>query len=142
MTSASPSVSSSRTKRVQGRYGLAKLDNDIFLVQLISSPTPKTFEAHVFRHDFVSVFSYSHTQTLGSNLLEVLETDDTNGKPRCRLEEDTATVFVAQDVMSRYIWLKDLMVPRMGMGKQSARPERRSLDGSACRASLRSRALT
>ncbi|KAF8531419.1 hypothetical protein JB92DRAFT_2825167 [Gautieria morchelliformis] len=131
MASTSTLVSPpSRTTSVQGLYGFAKLDEDIVLVQLISSPAPKMYEAHVFRHNFVSVFSYSHTQTFGSNLLEILE----NGKsqnPRCWLDEDTATVFAAQDVMTRYIWLKDMLVPRMGMWKPhlSRRADRRSLHG-------------
>lgn len=100
------------------------------ILPVIPPRTPSTHEAHVFvspecssrslqfhrhvipqRHNFVSVFSYSHTQTLGSGLLEILENDEKRDKPRCWLEEDTATVFVAQDVMARFISLKDMLVP-------------------------------
>ena len=94
------------------------------------------------RHNFVSVFSYSHTQTLGSNLLEILNHDtDEPQKQRCWLEEDTATVFVAQDVMTRFIWLKDMLVPRMRVGMapcaERRRPQgRRSLEDGRFPSSL------
>jgi len=128
--------STTRTKNVHGRYGFAKLDNDIFLVQLDSSPAPRTYQVHVFRHDFVSVFPYLRTQVISSELLEILDNDE-NGAPRCWLEEDTATVFVAQDVMSRFIRLKDMLVPRMGVWRPSTRrPDRRSIDGRSFRSGL------
>ncbi|KAF8508011.1 hypothetical protein BU17DRAFT_100096 [Hysterangium stoloniferum] len=108
------------TDNIQGQFGFAKLDNDIFLVQLISSPAPSTYQAHVFRHNFISIFSFSHTVTLGSNLIEVLQHGD-ESTPKCWLEEETETVFVAPDVMARYIWLKDRMLPRTNMRPMAMR---------------------
>ena len=77
----------------------------------------------------MSVFPYSHTQNIShADLLEVLENDE-SGKKQFWLEYDTATVFVAQDAMSRFIRLKDMLVPSLGMRRPFRRcGDRRSMD--------------
>lgn len=85
----------------------------------------------------MTVFPYSHTQTiLHVDLLEVLG-DGESGKEQCWLEEDTATVFVAQDVMTRFKRLKDMLVPRMDLWRPfQHRADHRSMDGGGFRSGL------
>ncbi|KIJ37312.1 hypothetical protein M422DRAFT_69428 [Sphaerobolus stellatus SS14] len=138
-------VTQSNCKSVHGRYGFALLDGDVVLVQLLSCPSTRTYEANVYRHNFVSIFTYSHSQTFGSNLLEILEADENASTPGCLMEEDAVTVFVAQNIMSRYIWLKDRLVPRMGMQHSRTRSssQRSSFLGHGLhRSSRSSRILT
>lgn len=52
----------------------------------------------VFRHEFVSVFRYSHDLRVSPEDIRVLELLD---EDRIRYEEDNGTVFLAKDLMTQ-----------------------------------------
>jgi len=52
----------------------------------------------VFRHEFVSIFRYSHDLRVSPEDIRVLELLD---EDRIRYEEDNGTVFLAKDLMAR-----------------------------------------
>lgn len=55
-------------------------------------------DVHVFRHEFITIFRYSHSASIHPADLHVLYTIDA----RCTLyEQDKGTVFLAKDVMDR-----------------------------------------
>ncbi|GJJ10566.1 hypothetical protein Clacol_004793 [Clathrus columnatus] len=117
----------SRTQKIQGRYGFALVGNDLCLVQFTSSASsvPQMYEAHIFRHTFVSLFSYMQTSTIpGKCILQLFdnnkdeESSDPYSIPLCHFESDTGIVFVSQDVMARYVQLKDLLCPGIGRDVQ------------------------
>lgn len=55
-------------------------------------------DVHVFRHEFITQFRYSHRATLHPADVHILESIEDH----CTLyEEDKGTVFLARDVMTR-----------------------------------------
>lgn len=55
-------------------------------------------DVHIFRHEFITIFRYSHSASVHPSDLHVLYTIES----RCTLyDEDKGTVFLAKDVMDR-----------------------------------------
>ncbi|KAH7882406.1 hypothetical protein F5I97DRAFT_1817100 [Phlebopus sp. FC_14] len=84
-------------------FAFARVKGDVCLVQLVGqthpeSTTPPSFlDIPIFRHEFVSIFRYSHSAHVHSTEVRVLEPLDTHA---VRYEQDSGTVFVAKDLMS------------------------------------------
>jgi hypothetical protein len=73
-----------------------------------SSPT--AVDVKIFRHEFVSVFRYSHCDTLHPSEIRILEPIDDS---LTRYEEDNGTLFLARDVTERLRNMTDRrVVPR------------------------------
>ncbi|KAF8553822.1 hypothetical protein OG21DRAFT_1375924, partial [Imleria badia] len=82
-------------------FAFAKLQRDVCLVQLVgqtvdTSGTP-WLDIHVFRHEFVSIFRYSHSTRVHPHELRVFEPLDDHA---VRYEPDNGTVFLAKDLMA------------------------------------------
>lgn len=60
------------------------------------SGTP-LLDIHIFRHEFVSIFRYSHSARVHPLELRVLEPLDDHA---VRYEQDNGTVFLAKDLMA------------------------------------------
>ncbi|KAG1902474.1 uncharacterized protein F5891DRAFT_949206 [Suillus fuscotomentosus] len=83
------------------RFAFARVKGDICLVQLhpIQSETSReSLGIIVFRHEFVSIFRYSHDLRVSPEDIRVLELLD---EDRIRYEEDNGTVFLAKDLMAQ-----------------------------------------
>jgi hypothetical protein len=71
----------------------------IYLVHPIQSETSRgSLGIIVFRHEFVSIFRYSHDLCVSPEDIRVLELLD---EDRIRYEEDNGTVFLAKDLMAQ-----------------------------------------
>ena len=77
-------------------------------------------DVHVFRHEFITLFRYSHRATVHPADMHILEPID----DRATLyEEDKGTVFLARDVMAKLQrFTMDSRRPGMGMGMRYHRP--------------------
>ncbi|KAG1741442.1 uncharacterized protein EDB91DRAFT_1052557 [Suillus paluster] len=83
------------------RFAFARIKGDICLVQLhpIKSETSReSLGILVFRHEFVSIFQYSHDLRVSPEDIRILELLD---EDRIRYEEDSGTVFLAKDLMAQ-----------------------------------------
>ncbi|KAI1797982.1 hypothetical protein LXA43DRAFT_873517, partial [Ganoderma leucocontextum] len=87
-------------------FALAKIKGDVCLVQVPhNSPAHggmssalMAADVHVFRHEFITLFRYSHRATVHPADMHILEPID----DRATLyEEDKGTVFLARDVMAK-----------------------------------------
>lgn len=94
---------------VQGTY-LAQISRTrLPMINLVSAlvalPTPGAMssalmasDVRVFRHEFITIFRYSHSATVHPADIHVLEPVDERGTV---YEEEKGTVFLARDVMDR-----------------------------------------
>jgi len=83
------------------RFAFARVKGDICLVQLhpVQSETSReSLAILVFRHEFVSIFRYSHDLRVSPEDIRVLELLD---EDRIRYEEESGTVFLAKDLMAQ-----------------------------------------
>jgi hypothetical protein len=104
------------------QFAFARMNNLLFLVlstpfistlsrdgneitgSLVSqiSPTlsgpPLALEVKFFKHEFITIFRYSHCDTVLSADIHILQPIEAG---LTRYEEDTGTVFLAQDVMKK-----------------------------------------
>lgn len=101
-----------------GRFAFARIKGDICLVQCtfsayvspnchlnhcIVSPSGNA-SAHsavnvkIFRHEFITIFRYSHSDTVHPSDIRILESID---EEFTRYEEENGTVFLAKDLMER-----------------------------------------
>ncbi|GJE86512.1 hypothetical protein PsYK624_025920 [Phanerochaete sordida] len=82
------------------RFAFAQIGGDVHLVQLADRPASALVAADVkvFRHEFITIFRYSHSTSVHPADMHVLYALD----ERCALyEEDKGTVFLAQDAMAQ-----------------------------------------
>ncbi|EIW76995.1 hypothetical protein CONPUDRAFT_84273 [Coniophora puteana RWD-64-598 SS2] len=92
------------------------------------TPTPASappIDLSVFRHEFVSIFRYSHRVRVPARDLRVLELLD---DPGClRHEEDSGTVFLAKDLALRLRRMADASAAlKAGFGRPGYGQRRRS----------------
>ncbi|RDX54782.1 hypothetical protein OH76DRAFT_1340453 [Lentinus brumalis] len=86
-------------------FALAQIKGDVCLVQVPDSPARggmssalMVADVHVFRHEFITQFRYSHHATVHPADMHILEPIEEH----CTLyEEEKGTVFLARDVMTR-----------------------------------------
>ncbi|KAM5532167.1 hypothetical protein V8D89_014192 [Ganoderma adspersum] len=87
-------------------FALAKIKGDVCLVQVPHdspahggmSSALVAADVHVFRHEFITLFRYSHRATVHPADMHILESID----DRATLyEEDKGTVFLARDIMAK-----------------------------------------
>ncbi|EKM56484.1 uncharacterized protein PHACADRAFT_253641 [Phanerochaete carnosa HHB-10118-sp] len=105
------------------RFAFAQIHGDVHLVQLADSPASALVAADVkvFRHEFITIFRYSHSTSVHPADIHVLYALD----QRCALyEEDKGTVFLAKDAMAQMQKLTALSRPAGRYGPY-ARPPRR-----------------
>ena len=57
-----------------------------------------TVDVNIFRHEFITIFRWSHQMTVHPNDIRILEPID---EQSIRYEEENGTVFMAKDVMER-----------------------------------------
>lgn len=101
ITFAIPSMLTQTHVETDPRFAFARVKGDICLVQLhpIQSETSRgSLGIIVFRHEFVSIFRYSHDLCVSPEDIRVLELLD---EDRIRYEEDNGTVFLAKDLMAQ-----------------------------------------
>ncbi|KIJ63184.1 hypothetical protein HYDPIDRAFT_93223 [Hydnomerulius pinastri MD-312] len=92
---AAPSLSSQSDGGSEAHFAFARVQGDVCLVQRTS--TTPFLDIPIFRHEFVSIFRYSHSVHVHPTEVRVLEPLDTHA---VRYEEDSGTVFLAKDLMS------------------------------------------
>ncbi|KAL7284021.1 hypothetical protein ACG7TL_001295 [Trametes sanguinea] len=86
-------------------FALAQIKGDVCLVQVPDtsalgpmSSALMTADVNVFRHEFITLFRYSHSATVHPSDMHILE----HIADHCTLyEEEKGTVFLARDVMAR-----------------------------------------
>lgn len=122
----SPSLTTSTidpsNTRDMTRFAFAQIHGDVHLVQLADSPASALVatDVKVFRHEFITIFRYSHSTTVHPADMHVLYPLD----DRCALyEEDKGTVFLAKDAMAHMQKLTALARPT-GRHGAHARPAR------------------
>ncbi|KAF8841993.1 hypothetical protein BDN67DRAFT_868322, partial [Paxillus ammoniavirescens] len=76
---------------------IALCSQDGAVIGQTDSGTP-LLDIPIFRHEFVSIFRYSHSARVHPAEVRLLEPLDDHA---VRYEEDSGTVFVAKDLMSR-----------------------------------------
>ncbi|KAF9239338.1 hypothetical protein BU15DRAFT_46909, partial [Melanogaster broomeanus] len=108
-------------------FAFARVQGDVCLVQLVgqtdtgTSGTP-LLDIPIFRHEFVSIFRYSHCARVHPAEVRVLESLDNHA---VRYEEDSGTVFLAKDLMALLKRIMDASATlKAGRGRQA--PGRRS----------------
>ncbi|KAI0747026.1 hypothetical protein C8Q80DRAFT_1121689 [Daedaleopsis nitida] len=88
-------------------FALARIKGDVCLVQVPPtsacaqggmSSALMAADVHVFRHEFITLFRYSHRTTVHPADLAILEPI---GEDSTLYEEDRGTVFLARDVVAR-----------------------------------------
>ncbi|KAH9941142.1 uncharacterized protein BXZ73DRAFT_29092, partial [Epithele typhae] len=86
-------------------FALARLHGDVCLVQVPHTPAPggmasalMVADVHVFRHEFITQFRFSHRATVHPADMHILEPIADGAT---LYEEDKGTVFLARDVVAR-----------------------------------------
>jgi hypothetical protein len=79
-------------------------------------------DIHVFRHEFVSIFRYSHSASVHPRELRVLEPLDDHA---VRYEPDNGTVFLAKDLMAQLKRILDATAMFNGTSKRPVPPRQR-----------------
>jgi len=121
-----PSLTTStidESSRDMSRFAFAQIHGDVQLVQLADSPASALVatDVKVFRHEFITIFRYSHSTTVHPADMHVLYALD----ERCALyEEDKGTVFLAKDAMAQ---MQKLTTPIRPAGRYGSytRPPRK-----------------
>ncbi|KAG1769380.1 hypothetical protein EDD22DRAFT_771129 [Suillus occidentalis] len=98
ITFATPSMLTQTHVETDPRFAFARVKGDICLVQLHPIQSETSLGIIVFRHEFVSIFRYSHDLRVSPEDIRVLELLD---EDRIRYEEDNGTVFLAKDLMAQ-----------------------------------------
>ncbi|KAI0360442.1 hypothetical protein OH77DRAFT_1418359 [Trametes cingulata] len=110
---AGSSISSSRgnsaspppSPQQRPTFAFAQIKGDVCLVQVPDTPAQGAMssalmaaDVNVFRHEFITLFRYSHSATVHPADMHILEPIEDH----CTLyEEEKGTVFLARDVMAR-----------------------------------------
>ncbi|KIJ14538.1 hypothetical protein PAXINDRAFT_169682 [Paxillus involutus ATCC 200175] len=97
---ATPLLSKQLAGGSDAQFAFARVQGDVCLVQLIGQTDSGTplLDIPIFRHEFVSIFRYSHSARVHPAEVRLLEPLDDHA---VRYEEDSGTVFLAKDLMSR-----------------------------------------
>ncbi|KAF4580443.1 hypothetical protein EYR40_003159 [Pleurotus pulmonarius] len=99
-----------------GQFAFARVNGDVCLVQISLSTPPSskvgTTEVKVFRHEFITIFRLSHSMTLSSSDLRILEPIDDEV---LKYEEEKETVFLAKELVEQLRRMTDprFQQPRM-----------------------------
>jgi len=124
-TSESTFDASPYTKSTGAQFAFASITGEICLVQVFptdresTSSALTTVDLNIFKHEFITIFRWSHQTTVHPNDMRILEQID----ERCiRYEEENGTVFVAKDVVER---LGKVLLDRRGSLAQRAPYSRR-----------------
>lgn len=82
------------------RFALALMKGAICLVQMSNiAPSPlMVVDVRVFRHEFITIFRYSHSTTVHPSDIQVLEVLDEHS---AAYDEEKETAFLPRDVMDR-----------------------------------------
>ncbi|KIK99663.1 hypothetical protein PAXRUDRAFT_131598 [Paxillus rubicundulus Ve08.2h10] len=99
-------------------FAFARVQGDVCLVQHSGTPL---LDIPIFRHEFVSIFRYSHRARVHPAEVKLLEPLDDHA---VRYEEDSGTVFLAKDLMSRLKRIMDASARSKG-GRGRLAPGRR-----------------
>ncbi|KAG2068866.1 hypothetical protein BDR04DRAFT_734649 [Suillus decipiens] len=122
ITFATPSMLKQVHLETDPRFAFARVKGDIYLVRLhpIQSNTSReSLGVVVFRHEFVSIFRYSHNLCVSPEDIRVLELLD---EDQIRYEEDNGTVFLAKDLMTQLRRMIDASnMVRLQRGRQGHR---------------------
>ncbi|KAG1729726.1 hypothetical protein EDB19DRAFT_1742869 [Suillus lakei] len=122
ITFATPSMLTQAHLVTDPRFAFARVKGNICLVQLhpIQSETSReSMGILVFRHEFVSIFRYSHDLRVSPEDIRVLELLD---EDRIRYEEDNGIVFLAKDLMAQLRRIIDASnMIRLQRGRQGHR---------------------
>ncbi|KAG2358501.1 hypothetical protein BDR07DRAFT_1417592 [Suillus spraguei] len=114
ITFATPSMLKQVHLETDPRFAFARVKGDIYLVRLhpIQSDTSReSLGVIVFRHEFVSIFRYSHNLCVSPEDIH-----------RIRYEEDNGTVFLAKDLMTQLRRMIDASnMVRLQRGRQGHR---------------------
>ncbi|KAI0674549.1 hypothetical protein C8Q78DRAFT_1015470 [Trametes maxima] len=104
-SSSRDSTSTEPAPQQRPTFALAQIKGDVCLVQVPDAPAPGTTSSAlaaasvaVFRHEFITLFRYSHRATLHPADVRILEPVADAGT---LYEEDRGTVFLARDVVAR-----------------------------------------
>ncbi|OAX40635.1 hypothetical protein K503DRAFT_714205, partial [Rhizopogon vinicolor AM-OR11-026] len=95
---ATPSILTQVYLETDPRFAFARVKGDICLVQFQSETSRESLAILVFRHEFVSIFRYSHGLRVSPEDIRVLALLD---EDRIRYEEESGTVFLAKDLMAQ-----------------------------------------
>ncbi|EMD34708.1 hypothetical protein CERSUDRAFT_26676, partial [Gelatoporia subvermispora B] len=99
-TPTSVASSDSSTPVGKAQFAFAQIKGDVCLVQ-VSDAAPSALMAadvNVFRHEFITLFRYSHSASVHPADMQILEPID---EAQMLYEEDKGTVSLARDVMAR-----------------------------------------
>jgi len=85
------------------QFAFARINGEVVLVQIFTWPETVSsalaaVDPKIFRHEFITIFRFSHCDSLHPTDVVVLEQID---DASTRYEEDSGTVFLARDVMER-----------------------------------------
>ncbi|KAF9494796.1 hypothetical protein BDN71DRAFT_1356725, partial [Pleurotus eryngii] len=84
------------------QFAFARVNGDVCLVQISLSASPAskvgTTEVKIFRHEFITIFRLSHSITLSSSDLRILEPIDDEV---LKYEEEKETVFLAKELVEQ-----------------------------------------
>ncbi|KAH9849585.1 hypothetical protein C2E23DRAFT_736937 [Lenzites betulinus] len=102
----------------QPTFAFAQIKGDVCLVQVPDAPAPgatssalMAADVHVFRHEFITLFRYSHRASVHPADMHILEPI----ADHCMLyEAEKGTVFLARDVLAR---LQTLSSAAAGRGR-------------------------
>lgn len=81
-------------------------------------------DLHVFRHEFVSIFRYSHSARVHPLEVRLFEPLDDNAG--IRYEPDSGAVFLAKDLMAHLKRILDATAMFNRTGRRSMPPRQRS----------------
>ncbi|ETW75753.1 hypothetical protein HETIRDRAFT_422414 [Heterobasidion irregulare TC 32-1] len=113
-------------------FAIAQIQDSVCLIQL--SPTvPGTtssaltaVEVQIYRHEFITIFRYSHSATIHPSDIHIIESLDERSVLN---EEENGTVFLARDVMGRLSSMTDrrrsAMLPIKSSSAYYGRPSRK-----------------
>ncbi|KAH7921573.1 hypothetical protein BV22DRAFT_1038505 [Leucogyrophana mollusca] len=119
VTFAQPAIVVENIDDPEGHFAFARIKGDVCLVQLTHQRAgdgpSATLDIPIFRHEFISIFRYSHIARVQPADVRVLESLDARG---VRYEEDSGTVFLAKDLVARLRKMVDTsMMLKAGRGR-------------------------
>jgi len=87
----------------EGQFAFARVKGNVCLVQLsYSTPAASSalapLDVKIFRHEFITIFRFSHCDTVHPADISIIEPIDNH---LARYEEENGTVFLAREIMDR-----------------------------------------
>ncbi|EGO29204.1 hypothetical protein SERLADRAFT_456646 [Serpula lacrymans var. lacrymans S7.9] len=106
VTFAEPSATNhSIAEILEEQFAFARINGDVCLVQFTNvSPFSPTISVNIFRHEFITIFRYSHSTCAAQASVRIFQVLDARG---IRYEEDSGTVFLAKDLVERLRWITE-----------------------------------